>query len=90
MSEGYRTYRDITTMTLEYAIKKFDVNLNEDQKKRLMEIWVSFKAWPEAKEVIDEIKTVVINSHQVVITSSLITELMKKKVKIELNKNLKI
>lgn len=56
MSERYRTYRDITTKTLEYAAKKFDVNLNEDQKKRLMDIWVSFKAWPEAKEVIDEIK----------------------------------
>ena len=56
MSEGYRTYRDITTKTLEYAMKKFEVTLTEEQKNRLMEIWVSFKAWPEAKEVIDEIK----------------------------------
>lgn len=56
MGEGYLNYRTITTKTLEYAMKKFGVTLNDEQKKRLMEIWVSFKAWPEAKEVIDEIK----------------------------------
>lgn len=56
MSDGYQSYRSITSKTLEYTIKKYEVNLNEEQKKKLMDIWVSFKAWPEAKEVIDEIK----------------------------------
>ena len=56
MSVGFESYRSITTKSLEYAIKKFEVSLTEEQKNRLMEIWVSFKAWPEAKEVIDEIK----------------------------------
>lgn len=56
MSVGFESYRSITTKSLEYAIKKFEISLTEEQKNRLMEIWVSFKAWPEAKEVIDEIK----------------------------------
>lgn len=56
MSERFQSYHYITGKTLEYAMKKYGISLNENQKKQLMDIWVSFKAWPEAKEVIEEIK----------------------------------
>ena len=56
MNEGFMSYRDITAKTLDYAAKKYETILNEEQKRQLMDIWVSFKAWPEAKEVIEEIK----------------------------------
>ena len=57
MGKGFLSYRYITSQTLEYALKKYGIDLTEEQKKRLMDIWVSFKAWPEAKEVIEEIKS---------------------------------
>jgi 2-haloacid dehalogenase len=56
MKDGYYSYRYITERVLEYTEKKFDISLNKSQKKRLMEIWTSFKAWPEAKRVIEELK----------------------------------
>ncbi len=56
MRNGYQTYRYITETTLHYTEKKFGITLSEDQKKELMNIWVSFKAWPESKAVIDAIK----------------------------------
>jgi 2-haloacid dehalogenase len=56
MKDGFYNYRYITERVLEYTEKKFKIKLTKDQKDRLMEIWTSFKAWPEAKVVIDEIK----------------------------------
>lgn len=56
MGDGYYSYRYITEQVLEYTEKKFDLKLTLEQKKELMEIWTSFKAWPEAKKVIDELK----------------------------------
>jgi 2-haloacid dehalogenase len=56
MKDGYYSYRYITERVLEYTEKKFDISLTKAQKKRLMEIWTSFKAWPEAKRVIEELK----------------------------------
>lgn len=56
MEQGYYTYRYITEQVLEYTAKKFDITLTQDQKKQLMDVWIRFKAWPEAKEVIEELK----------------------------------
>lgn len=56
MSEGFHNYRYITRKTLEYTLKKYGIVLDEEQIRKLMDIWTHFKAWPEAKEVIEEIK----------------------------------
>ena len=56
MKTGFESYRYITMKVLEYTEKKFGISLTEEQKAQLFEIWTTFRAWPEAKEVIDEIK----------------------------------
>jgi len=56
MKDGFYNYRYITERVLEYTEKKFNIELTRDQKDSLMEIWTTFKAWPEAKVVIEEIK----------------------------------
>lgn len=56
MNDGYKNYRYLTEQVLEYTCKKYDIHLSESQQGELMNIWISFKAWPEAKMVIDEIK----------------------------------
>lgn len=57
MRDGFYSYRYITERVLEYTQSKFDLELSIKQKEDLMEIWTTFKAWPEAKAVIDEIKS---------------------------------
>lgn len=56
MKDGYRNYRYITRRTLEYAEQKFDLRLTAEQAEELMSIWTSFRAWPEAREVIGELR----------------------------------
>jgi len=56
MKDGFHSYRYITERVLEYTEKKFDIALTPEQKDQLMKIWTSFSAWPEAREVIIELK----------------------------------
>lgn len=56
MENGFESYRYITAAVLEQTAKKTGLELSGSQKRKLMEIWTAFKAWPEAKEVIDELK----------------------------------
>lgn len=56
IDDGYQNYSYITEAVLDYTCKKYEIQINELQKKELMDIWISFHAWPEAKSVIDEIK----------------------------------
>ena len=57
MNKEFFTYNYITSRVLEYTEKKFEISLTDDQREKLMKIWTTFKAWPEAKKVIDEIKS---------------------------------
>lgn len=56
MEQGYKSYEYLTRCALNYAIKKFDLSLKDEQIKSLINIWFSFNPWDEAKEVISKLK----------------------------------
>jgi len=56
MGKGFLSYHEITSLALVYTEKKMGIPLGEIQRQSLMDIWLNFKAWPEAKETIDGLK----------------------------------
>lgn len=56
IQDGYRNYYEITCGLLDYMEKRTKKAITDSQKTRLMEIWTTFKAWPEAKGILDEIR----------------------------------
>ena len=57
MARGFLTYHDITWKTLEYAAKKTGLTLSQAEKLELMDIWTNFRAWPEARETVNALKS---------------------------------
>lgn len=54
---GFISYTDITKRALDYTEFKLNYSLTSEQKEQLLHhVWENFKAWPEAKEVLDELK----------------------------------
>lgn len=56
MQDGFRNYHEITRGLLDYMEKKTGLTINGEQKDRLMRIWTTFRAWPEAKSILEEVK----------------------------------
>ncbi len=56
MEQGFLTYRDITWKALGYTAKRFGLTLTEAEKSTLMDIWISFRSWPEARETVAALK----------------------------------
>ena len=56
MRDGYKSYYDITRDLLGYVEKVRGMALTEDQREQLMDIWTSFRAWPESKEILEIIR----------------------------------
>ena len=56
MDKGFLSYRYITRCALEYTLLKFGLICSETAKERLVEAWSQLSAWPEARDVLDEVK----------------------------------
>lgn len=56
MDKGFLSYQYITRCALEYTLLKFDLTCDEATKDELVGAWWYLEAWPEAKNVMDEIK----------------------------------
>lgn len=56
MQDGFLSYTYLTKKALDYTEFKLGYSLTSDQKDGLFEVWKNFSAWPEAKEVLDELK----------------------------------
>ncbi len=57
MSSNFLTYNEITSKALVYTEKKMGISLGDFERQSLMKIWLNFKAWPDAKETVDLLKT---------------------------------
>lgn len=54
---NFISYSDITKRALDYTEFKLNYSFTPEQKEQLLHhVWENFKAWPEAKEVLDELK----------------------------------
>lgn len=57
MGKGYLSYSEITACTLEYTQKKLGyTRLEQAAVERLMALWHSFAAWPDAKAAIARLR----------------------------------
>lgn len=56
LGKGYHSYEYLTRATLIYALKKHDISLNQGDQDILVDGWSHLQAWPEAKEVFDEVQ----------------------------------
>lgn len=56
MEKGFKSYDYITRSVLDYTEEKFKMTLSKETKEKLMKVWLNFKAWEEASEVLLEIK----------------------------------
>lgn len=56
LEKGYHGYEYLTRSTLLYTLKKFEISLSQTNQDILMDGWSRLKAWPEAKEVFDEVQ----------------------------------
>ena len=56
LEKGYHSYEYLTRATLLYTMKKFNVTLTQEEQDEMVDGWSHMKAWPEAKEVLDEIQ----------------------------------
>ncbi len=57
MDNGFVNYQTITETVLEYTKKKFNISTTKEQDEKLMNVWISFKSWPEANEILKEVKS---------------------------------
>ena len=54
---GFISYSDITKRALDYTEFKLNYSFTPEQKERLLHhVWENFKAWPEAKKVLEELR----------------------------------
>lgn len=56
IQDGFTNYYDITRGLLDYMEKRTGLAITGEQKDRLMRIWTTFSAWPEAKPILEEVK----------------------------------
>lgn len=52
LPRGFLSYREITSIALDYTCKKLARPVSDSQREELMRVWVSFKAWPEAADAV--------------------------------------
>lgn len=56
MNKGFLSYSYITRCALEYTLLKFGLHCAAEGKQKLVDAWSHLSAWPDAKNVVDEIK----------------------------------
>lgn len=56
MRNGFKSYSQITETILDYTVQKQNLKMDEKVKEELMNVWINFKPWPEAKTVLSQIK----------------------------------
>lgn len=56
LDKGFLHYSYITRCTLEYTLLKFGLACSEDGKKQLVDTWSRLALWPEAYDVLTELK----------------------------------
>ncbi len=56
LQTGYISYWDITKLVLDYTCNKFDRKISQETYDKLMNVWLSFKPWPEATQVLKTLK----------------------------------
>ena len=56
MNKGFLSYSYITRCALDYTLLKFGMACSEEAKVQLVNAWSHLLAWPEARDVVEEIK----------------------------------
>ena len=55
--KGFISYAELTRRAQDYTEFKLNMHPSSEKKEELLHhVWTNFKVWPEAKEVIDELK----------------------------------
>ena len=56
LGQHYADFRQVTEESLVFAAKASKIELADDQRKALMQIWLSLKAWPDVAPALNELK----------------------------------
>ncbi len=57
IQKEWLTFKDCTTRALDYTLRRFKIDISQDEQSKLMNAWDNLRPWPEAEEVLAGLKT---------------------------------